>query len=375
MTPTATPTKKPRWRRILLASLVLVLVAGLGLGGFYVWSVNNALAGVPRDDLMPDDSPLPDDPNLDTRPNLGTKIEDGNGEQAPEQAPEGDSTTPPTDDATTTSPIEGGVADPGGTVNPGRPGPGAAGSLNYLLLGTDSRGAGDRGRSDVMILAHVPPSRDKVYLISFTRDMWVTIPGRGAAKINAGYAYGGVPLAVRTVENLIGARIDHAAMINFTGFIGLTDALGGVTVNNKHASPGFPKGQITLQGEKALSYVRERYHLPRGDLDRAERQRVVLEAMMGKLLSAETLANPARFNAVVGQLGSFVTVDAGLTNGEIVSTAASMRLSGRGDVVSLQAPIAGFGRSAGGQAINLTDWPKMRAMAGAIRDGSMASYR
>ena len=357
-----TTSKRSPWRRFLLVSLVFVLVAGLGVGGYYAWSVNNALAGLAREDLMPDDAPLPADSNLDAQPNLGTKAD-----EAPvDTTPEG---------ATTTSPIEGGIADPGGTINPGRPGPGVAGSLNYLLLGTDSRGARDRGRSDVMILAHVPPSRDKVYLISFTRDMWVTIPGRGAAKINAGYAYGGVPLAVRTVENLIGVRIDHAAVVNFGGFIGLTDALGGVTVTNKHASPGFPKGETTLGGERALSYVRERYHLPRGDLDRAERQRLVLEAMMGKLLSAETLANPARFNAVVSQLGGFVTVDSGLTNGDIVSTATSMRLTGRGDVVSLQAPIAGFGRSRGGQAINLTDWPSMRAMADAIRTGTMASYR
>ena len=354
------PKKKPTWHRVLLASLVVVLVAGLGVGGFYGWSVNQALTGMPREDLMPDDSPLPDDPDLDTTPNLGTQAD----EASPNEEPEGHTADPT---------IEGGVAEPGGQLNPGRPGPGAPGSLNYLLLGSDSRGT-DRGRSDVMILAHVPPSRDKVYLISFTRDMWVTIPGRGAAKINAGYAYGGVPLAVRTVENLIGTRIDHAAVVNFDGFIRLTDALGGVTVTNRHGTPGYPKGEITLRGDKALGYVRERYNLPRGDLDRAERQRAVLQAMMGKLLSPETLANPARFSAVVGQLGSFVTVDSGLDNGTIVSTALSMRLSGRGDVISLQAPLAGFGRSRGGQAINLVDWAKMRSMAEAINSGRMDTY-
>ena len=358
----STTTKRPRRRRILLAALTFVLVAVLGVGGFYALSVQQALSGMPREDLMPDDAPLTADPELDARPNLGTQVDSG----AP--APVA------VEEETTTSPIEGGVAEPGGSINPGRPGPGADGSLNVLLLGSDSRG-NDRGRSDVMILAHVPPARDKVYLVSFTRDMWVTIPGRGAAKINAGYAYGGVPLAVRTVENLIGTRIDHAAMINFDGFIGLTDALGGVTVNNKHASPGFPRGQVTLSGEKALAYVRERKNLPRGDLDRAERQRLVLQAIAGKLLSADTLANPARFSAVANQLGSFVTVDQGLTNGQIVSIGTSLRLTGGGDVVSLQAPISGFGRSRGGQSINLVDWPRMRSMADAIHNGTMASYR
>lgn len=355
-----TRTRRPAWRRLVITGVVLVLVAAVGVGGFYAWSVNQALSGMAREDLMPDDAPLPEDVELDDSPNLGTT-------GVPEDTPETGETSDPT--------IEGGVANPSGALNPGRPGPGAPGSLNYLLLGSDSRGRGDRGRSDVMILAHVPPARDKVYLISFTRDMWVTIPGRGASKINAAYAYGSVPLAVRTVENLIDTRIDHAALVDFDGFMGLTDALGGVTVENKHASPGFPKGRVTLQGEKALSYVRERYHLPRGDLDRAERQRLVLEAMMGKLLSADTLANPARFNAVIGRLGSFVTVDSDLGNDTIVATAASMRLTGRGDVVSLQAPIAGFGRSRGGQAINLVDWPKMRSMADGIKNGTLASYR
>ena len=349
-------TKKPMRRRILLATLVFALVAVLGFGGFYAWTVQQALSGVPREDLMPDDSPMTVDPDLDTTPNLGDADDSGPAEE------ETDGT------------IEGGLAEPGGSINPARPGPGADGTLNILLLGSDSRGS-DRGRSDVMILAHVPPARDKVYLVSFTRDMWVTVPGRGAAKINAGYAYGGVPLAVRTVENLIGTRIDHAAMINFDGFIGLTDALGGVTVNNKHASPGFPRGQVTLSGEKALAYVRERKNLPRGDLDRAERQRLVLQAIAGKLLSADTLANPARFSAVANRLGSFVTVDQGLTNGQIVSIGTSLRLTGGGDVVSLQAPISGFGRSRGGQSINLVDWPRMRSMADAIHNGTMAAYR
>lgn len=253
-----------------------------------------------------------------------------------------------------------------------------AGSFNYVLMGSDSQSEGDRGRSDVLMLAHVPPTRDKVYIVSFPRDMWVTIPGRGEAKINAAYAYGGEALATRTLESLVGVRMDHAVKIDFDGFTGLTTELGGVTVNNRHASSvgdySWPKGEVTVQGEEALTYVRQRYGLPNGDLDRAERQRAVLQAMMGKLLSPETLANPARFSAVVGQLGSFVTVDSGLDNGTIVSTALSMRLSGRGDVISLQAPLAGFGRSRGGQAINLVDWAKMRSMAEAINSGRMDTY-
>ena len=125
----------------------------------------------------------------------------------------------------------------------------------------------------------VQPGRDKVHIVSFPRDMWVDVPGRGFAKINAAYAYGGEALATRTLESLVGVRMDHAAKIDFEGFTGLTTELGGVTVDNKIASEtqgyAWPKGEVTIQGEEALVYVRQRYGMPNGDLDRAERQRAV----------------------------------------------------------------------------------------------------
>ena len=99
-------------------------------------------------------------------------------------------------------------------------------------MGSDSLGSHDRGRSDVLMLAHVPPGRDAVYVVSFPRDMWVEVPGRGHAKINAAYAYGGDALATRTLESLVGVRMDHAAKIDFEGFTGLTPELGGVTVDH-----------------------------------------------------------------------------------------------------------------------------------------------
>ena len=353
------PGRRPRrWRRWVIVTLSVVLVAVLGVGGFAAWSVTNALSGIPRENLMPDGSGDTAATPADQTPNLG--VPDA-----------GSASANPDDEAGT---IESGTADPNGTLNAGRPDLGASGSLNYLLLGSDSRGS-DQGRSDVMILAHVSPARDKVYLISFTRDMWVTIPGRGSAKIHAAYSYGGVPLAVRTVENLIGTRIDHAVKIDFNGFAGLTDALGGVTVNNQHATEGYPQGEITISGQAALAYVRDRKHVPGGDLGRAERQRAVVTAILSKVLSADVLANPAKFNDVASRLGGFFTVDSGLTNDVIFQTATSMRVTGAGDIVSLQAPIAGFGRSNGGQAINLVDWPKMKELADAIHAGTMSSYR
>lgn len=268
----------------------------------------------------------------------------------------------------------------GETDDPERPAAEASveGSFNYVLMGSDSRGDGDRGRSDVLMLAHVPPTRDKVYIVSFPRDMWVQIPGRGQAKINAAYAYGGEALATRTLESLVGVRMDHAAKINFDGFMGLTTQLGGVTVNNKHASSvgeySWPKGEVTIQGEEALTYVRQRYGLPNGDLDRAERQRAVVKAILMKMLTLDVLANPVKFNEVMGQLGQYFTVDEGLTNQVIFSTATSMRVNSGDDIVILQAPISGFGTSGDGQSIDIVNEPQLAEMAQAVRTGTMADY-
>lgn len=258
------------------------------------------------------------------------------------------------------------------------------GSFNYVFTGSDSRGAGDQGRSDVLMLAHVPPARDKVYLVSFPRDMWVNIPGHGNAKINAAYAWGGDALTTRTLESLVGVRMNHAVKIDFEGFIGLTSELGGVTVYNRVGSEAiasdgsfhyrWPQGELTLGGPEALAYVRQRYELPNGDLDRAERQRATVKAILQKLMSRDVLANPATFNEVAGSLGQYFTVDEGLTNEEIFTTATSMRVTGSDDIVMLQAHISGFGRSADGQAIDIVDEEQLQELATAVQTGHMAEY-
>ena len=141
--------------------------------------------------------------------------------------------------------------------------------LNFVLMGSDTLG-GERGRSDTLMLAHLNAERNKIYLISFPRDMYVTIPGHGEHKINAAYSYGGSALAIETLESLLDLRMDHAVKVEFDGFIRLTEHLGGVTVFNPHASVQapytFPRGEISIKGDEALAYVRERYSLPDGDL-------------------------------------------------------------------------------------------------------------
>jgi len=142
-------------------------------------------------------------------------------------------------------PVERGEAP-----RPRKPAP-ARNSVNYVLLGSDSlTGDARQGRSDVVMVLHLSGDRQSAALISFPRDLYVPIPGHGQNKINAAFALGGTALTVRTLEGLLGTRMDHVALVDFAGFIALTEQLGGVTVDNPHPSVSqgysFPVGRITV---------------------------------------------------------------------------------------------------------------------------------
>ncbi|GAA3607249.1 LCP family protein [Microlunatus ginsengisoli] len=255
----------------------------------------------------------------------------------------------------------------------------ASKAINYVLIGSDSRAVGNAGagRSDALMVLHLTGDRREAYLISFPRDLYVPIPGHGKDKINAAYAYGGTALTIRTLEGLLDTRMDHVAVIDFAGFIGLTDDLGGVTVYNQYPSRSdgyaFPQGNVTIRGQQALAYVRERKQLPHGDLDRAERQRAVVAAIMKKGLSPAVIADPDRFVRFAGGAARHISVDRQLTDRELRKTAASLRLT-PDDVFALQAPITGFGTSPTKQSIDIVDQPKLDVLAAALRDDRMTDY-
>lgn len=259
---------------------------------------------------------------------------------------------------------------------PVTPADGENAPLNIVLMGSDTRGD-ERGRSDVLLIAHLNGARDELYLISFPRDMYVPIPGHGKNKINAAYSFGGTALTVETLESLLDVRMDHLAVIDFEGFLGLSEAIGGVTVENKIASSSrgytFPEGEITMKGEELLVYVRQRHGLPKGDLDRTERHRAVLKALALKLLRPETLANPLTFGAVADEIGLYFAVDREFNNDVIFELATSLHLD-EDSIRSVQAPISGFGRSPAGASIDLVDFDQLGELATALREDDMAGY-
>ncbi len=252
-------------------------------------------------------------------------------------------------------------------------------ALNLILMGTDTRDVtNERGRSDALMLVHIPGDRKSVTIISFPRDMWVSIPDHGQAKINAAYSWGGQALTVRTMQDLLGIPIDHIVTTDFQGFKDMTTALGGVEVYNPNASHQdvvFPAGNITIQGDAALAYVRERYDLPRGDFDRAERQRTVVQAIGRKALSTDVLANPGQFTNFVASFSKYLTVDTALTDTELAKIAMSMRGITGDDIHLMQAPVAGTGWSADKQSIDIVDTARLAELKDALAHDTLDQYR
>jgi len=267
-----------------------------------------------------------------------------------------------------------------------RPAIDESGALNVLLLGSDSRGdattledasASDQ-RTDTMMLVHVSADRRRVDVMSIMRDLWVPIPGRGEAKINASFAYGGSPLAVQTVEDLLGVRIDHVAIIDFEGFAGMTEALGGVDVLSEKAfavdGESYAAGMNHLEGERALLFVRARYAFVDGDYQRVRNQQAFLRAVVDRVISRDTLTDPGALTDFVGSVSRYLTVDAGLDSATLASLGLSLRDLDQADVNFFTIPTAGTGTSADGQSIvNLSPY-EMPALRGALQADTMAAY-
>ncbi|MBS4212781.1 MULTISPECIES: polyisoprenyl-teichoic acid--peptidoglycan teichoic acid transferase TagU [Neobacillus] len=179
--------------------------------------------------------------------------------------------------------------------------------FTVLMLGVDER-QGDKGRSDSMIVLAVNPQKQSVKMLSIPRDTRTEIVGKGKEdKINHAYAFGGVPMAMDTVENFLDIPIDYYIQINMEGFKDIVDAVGGVTVQNDLdftvGQYHFAKGNITLNGDEALSYSRMRHEDPRGDFGRQERQRQIIQAVIKEGASLSTLTN---FSDIFSALGKNV---------------------------------------------------------------------
>ena len=167
--------------------------------------------------------------------------------------------------------------------------------ISILLMGVDQEDNGT-GRSDSLMLFTLNPQKKSMKITSIPRDSYTEIVGKGKKdKINHAYAFGGIDMSVKTVENFLNVPVDHYIEVNMAGFRDIVDAVGGVDVNNDleftSRNQHFAKGNIHLNGETALKYTRMRYEDPRGDFGRQMRQRQVIQAVIKKGASVSSLAS------------------------------------------------------------------------------------
>ncbi|WP_428967141.1 LCP family protein [Micromonospora fluostatini] len=225
------------------------------------------------------------------------------------------------------------------------------GPVNILLVGIDPRDDKTPPLSDSIMVLHVPAEMDRAYLFSMPRDLYVEIPpfekanwNGGRGKLNGAMSHGsivpggnpdparGFELLAMTVQQITGIeRFDAGAIINFTGFRKIVDAMGGVTMNierevrSEHREPDgthrkgnpngsgyvgpqavYPKGEQHLEGWQALDYVRQRYPkngVPDGDYGRQRHQQQFVKAMANQALSSDVVTNPIKLDRVLRAAG------------------------------------------------------------------------
>jgi LCP family protein required for cell wall assembly len=271
-----------------------------------------------------------------------------------------------------------------------RPAKSVQGTQNILILGSDSRagdedpaadGMGGNERSDALMVLHIPEDHSKAYLISIPRDTYVSVPlykGHGGtkAKINAAFAWGGIPLTVKTVEKFTGVKLDHVIKINFNGFKKMTEAVGGVdvtvdkTVTDPRSKRTFKAGVNHLDGDAALDYVRQRYGLPNGDFDRQRRQQIFLRALMLKATDSGTLTNPVKLKRFLDAATESLTVDNGFS---LTDSAKEFKGLRAGDITFITSPHLGS-QTIDGQSVVVSNREKASALWTAVEKDGVATW-
>ncbi|HEX2153454.1 MAG TPA: LCP family protein [Acidimicrobiia bacterium] len=236
------------------------------------------------------------------------------------------------------------------------------GEGTYLVVGSDSRenlpddlegNFGDFGgaRADVIMLMQVVD--DRVQLLSIPRDLKVEIPGEGTDKVNAAYAFGGPELLVDTVAQATGIPINHYLEVDFGGFAGIVDALGGIELDFPAPARDLKSGlevdeagSQVVDGATALAYARSRSYeelrdgewqtVRGGDIERTGRQR---EVMLEILAKASSPTGMVRSPLVLNQVTGNITGDSTVTPLLLVRTGWAFRSAGETEAVTL--PVVG----------------------------------
>lgn len=226
------------------------------------------------------------------------------------------------------------------------------GRVNILMLGKGGDGHTAPDLTDTILVASIDPINKKASLLSIPRDLWVSPEGMNSMKVNAVYAMAknkvlngkkianqadeaekaGIAAIQKEISKDMGIPIHYYVIVDFDGFKKAIDTIGGVDINvkpdntvtetlwdettGKNYRLDVKTGQQHFDGQRALFYSRSRHTSPRGDFDRTERQRLVLQALKDKILTAGTYSNPAKVSGLLDNFGSHVKSN--LSLGEVM---------------------------------------------------------
>jgi LCP family protein required for cell wall assembly len=288
------------------------------------------------------------------------------------------------------------------------------GPIDLLLMGVDARKrwAVDDLHADTIIVLHIPASHDQAYLVSIPRDTEVQVPPfarsrypGGTAKAteafyhgaqNGGGWTGGAQLMAQTLKNATGVSFDGAAIIDFSGFRGVINALDGVKMcvdqRVKSAHMVFVDGKPTYLGEarksgkpmktiwhevgcknmegwEALDYARQRYGLKNGDYDRQRHQQQLIKAMAKKASGSGVLTNPLKINELIKAAGKAFVLDTG--NAKVADFMFTLKGVAANDLVLLRTNKGTFAGNGRGRE-TLTE--ESRAMFTALREDRLGDF-
>ncbi|MFD6027493.1 LCP family protein [Streptomyces griseoluteus] len=212
---------------------------------------------------------------------------------------------------------------------------------NVLVLGSDSRAGANAAlhtgqvagaRSDTALVIHIPEGRKQAVAVSIPRDTLVTrpecvkddgtkLPQANRVMFNSVYSSAGPACVVKTVEKMSGVRLDHFVEIDFAGFKGLVDAIGGVPVtvdrdiHDSSSGLDLAAGTHRLDGTQALQFVRTRHGIGDGsDLGRIGMQQKFLMALLAEIKKQDLMGSPTKAYAVADDLTTALTTDSGLAS-------------------------------------------------------------
>ena len=264
----------------------------------------------------------------------------------------------------------------------------SSGALNLLLLGSDSRATEPGGtsqigeRSDTIMVVHIAKDRTKAAIISIPRDSFVEVPAAGSwkggkNKINAAFAFGGAPLAAKTVQQLTGLPLDGAMIANFASIHELVEAVDGVNVcvpydvRSTFASKVWKRGCHQMDGDEAEEFMRQRYEVPGGDFGRMYNQQLVVKAVIAKVSKGDLLSNPMKFDNLMVTAASALTVDKKLNLQDLAGAVKNIRPQ---NIKYATVPYTSASlKTFAGTAVQL-DAAKSKSMFTALRDDTIDQW-